>query len=150
MVGFIKFEDLVGALDLNGSCTGVLSCLACSDCVVSLADDGVGAWREGPDLVLATHPLTSPASLLAMATAGLSTNALRKSGWFFSPTFLGGLPSLLGVLVIWGPRVSCGIGSLSFRRGDGWWPSSAARAFSGITVSDAIDMLLLVPIKNYV
>jgi len=49
-----------------------------------------------------------------------------------------------------GPAGSCGVGSLSFRRSDGWWPSSAARAFSGITVSDAIDMLLLVPIKNYV
>lgn len=59
-----------------------------------------------------------------------------KSGWFFCPTSLGGLlsPGSDFVRSDGGPGRSCGVGSLSLRQGDGWWPSSEARAFSGVMV----------------
>ena len=85
----------------------------------------------------------------------MSTNSLRYrvgssvppflSWWFAFP------PGSAFVRSNGGLGGSCGVGSLSFWRSDGWWPSSAARTFSSVTVyADAIDMLLLVPIKNYV
>ena len=57
----------------------------------------------------------------------------------FAATFLGGLLSLLEVLLhsVMGPDDSCGVGSLSFqqggglRQGDGRWPFLAACTFSG-------------------
>ena len=77
----------------------------------------------------------------------------EKSGWLFSPTFLGGLLPLLGV-----PSFGQ-MGVLADLVASGLCPSGEAMAgghlqrperLAVLRYADAIDMLLLVPIKNYV
>ena len=113
-----------------------------SPCVASPVGDGVGAAGEGQ-----ASPSTSLVSLLVTATTGLSTNSLRnRISSLVTPSLVVCFPFWVCLHSVSGSRdPSCGIGSSSFRRGDDWWPSSAALRYV-----NAICMLFLVPIKTYV